>query len=110
MVSEQFISFTLDLAREDADERGKTIEFLFTATQVARVYTRKTHPAHDGDGLWFQIKTGPIFNCLGERERVRKSCFSGAIEGDEARDIAAYVIAKLNGFQPTDYSAEGQAE
>jgi len=107
MVSEEFISFALDRAREDADERGKTIEFLFTAEQVARVYTRKTHRDHDGDGLWFQIKTGPIFNCLGERERVRKSCFSGAIEGDAARDIAAYVIMKLDGAEPENYGTTG---
>jgi hypothetical protein len=93
--------------RLDPDERTR---FPFTASEVVRVYTRISHPAHDGDGLWFQIKGGKIFNCLGQRERKRKSCFSEPIEGDEARDLAAFAIVRLNGFQPTDYSAEGEAE
>ena len=107
-ITEEWLSFAIGSAAEDADEHGITISFPFTASEVVRVYTFVSHPAYDGDGLWFQIKGGKIFNCLGQREAKRKSCFSGVIEGDDARDLAAYAIAKLNGFQPTDYTRAGE--
>jgi hypothetical protein len=109
-ITEDWLGCAIGFAAEEADERGIAISFPFTASEVVRVYTRISHPAHDGDGLWFQIKGGKIFNCLGQRERKRKSSFSEPIEGDEARDLAAFAIVRLNGFQPTDYSAEGEAE
>ena len=103
IVSQERISMILGFAMEDADERGKTIAFPFTAHQVVRVYCFKEHPDFYGDGLWFQLADGAIFNCLGEREKVRKSCFKGAVEGQEARAIATMVIAKLDGFKGEDH-------
>jgi len=92
---QQWLRFTLDMARERADEEGRTIEFSFTADQVQRLYTLKNHPAEFGDGLWFQVKNGRIFNCTGQQDKARKACFSRAIEGQEAQDIAAFVITEL---------------
>ena len=96
---EPWISFAIERAREEADECGKNITFSFGAQDVERVYTLKCHPDESGDGLWFQLKGGKIFNCLGERETVRKSCFERPIEGEQARTLAAVAIQQLDGFK-----------
>jgi hypothetical protein len=67
---DQWLSFQISRLFEEAEEFNTAIEFPFTADDVQAIYTLKFGDDESGDGLWFRLRDGRMFNGLGQPDKA----------------------------------------
>lgn len=103
--SEEWLNFTIAAAADTADEMQWVIAYPFALADVERVYTLAYYDGGGGDGVWFRLRNGALYDIMGHRVRRRKASFERPVRGFDALAIAAYVMDRLHGRQPCNDSA-----
>jgi hypothetical protein len=96
---EEWLSFVISSLVEEAGEIGTPISFPFTADAVAAVYTLRFHEEENdgmnGDGLWFRLTDGRMFDGLGQPDRAPLSAFEDPFPPEKTASVAALVMGRL---------------
>jgi hypothetical protein len=80
VVMDEWLSFQISCLAEDAGESKTPITFPFAADDVETIYTLKFGDDGDdeaGDGLWFRLKDGRMFNGLGKPDKTPSPVLNG---------------------------------
>jgi hypothetical protein len=105
MPSKEWLSGIVSFAAEDADERQHKILYPFDLNDVDCIYTLAFfNDGTGGDGIWFRLKNGTIYDIMGNRLSRRKGSFEQPVKGFAAIRIAEYVMSRLHGREPTDFT------
>jgi len=105
MPSEECLNFSIASAVETADRMQVAIAYPFELADVERVYTLAYYDGGGGDGIWFRLRNGAVFDIMGNRVSRRKGSFERPVRGFDALSTAAYVMDRLHGRQPSNDSA-----
>jgi hypothetical protein len=92
---DEWLSFQISSLVEIAEELNTAIAFPFTADDVQTIYTLKFGDDEAGDGLWFRLKDGRMFNGLGQPDKSPRSCFEQPYDASETGYVAAVVLDAL---------------
>jgi hypothetical protein len=76
-----------------------SITYPFDLAEVERLYTAACYAGACGQGIWFRLKNGVIYDLIGNRVRHR-GAFERPVKGIQAIRVAEYVMGSLHGWQP----------
>jgi len=96
---QQMVNFSIERAWEHAGEHGSIINIPFESNQIKKIYTLKYHTDEAGDGLWFELKNGAVYNLLGLKENISKSCYEDPLPETMNLEVSNYVIQKMTAHQ-----------